>query len=317
MLYVDTALEVWDDRIGNAEVPIAERTEYHAHQQTRKQAREGWNPKGPTAIVTHGAKQALLDLTSHVGHEHGRPAGSADWGRLASDLQVRVIHISERDTQVINRHKLVGEFVNTWSVEGFYEEAMMPAEVGWGTHQKTLPEETHGHNAGPDNAIFIAKPAAEIMLRSWVPNGGQIAGYALPHGESITLSDYFTLREEDESGIDELGILLLGDSPTGRWYGSQLDIHEARRLVPGCNATLLQVGASVVSASLWACRNPNHGHCEPEDLSHDEILEIALPWLGPMASVPTDWIPLKKRAGLFEEPELDMKGTWQFVNFRI
>jgi len=369
VLYVDTALEVWDDQIGNADVPISERTEYHSHQSARKQAADGWKADGPTAIVTHGAnpgmvnhfaKQALLDLAAHVGHEHDEPASQADWARLCRDLQVRVIHISERDTQVVNRPKVVGEFVSTWSVEGFYEEAMMPAEMGWGTHEKTLPERAHGHNAGPDNAIFIAKPAAEIMLRSWVPNGGQIAGYALPHGESVTLSDYFTLRapgeelyrptvafaympcdaamsslhelmmqgwtepetqrvatDEIESGIDELGILLLGDGPTGWWYGPQLDIHEARRLVPGTNATAMQVGAGVVSASTWAMRNPDRGYCEPEDLPHHEVLEVALPWLGPMASVPTDWTPLKQRAQLFEEPELDRKDPWQFVNFRI
>ncbi|MBC6439295.1 MAG: saccharopine dehydrogenase NADP-binding domain-containing protein [Rhodospirillales bacterium] len=366
--YVDTALEIWDDQIGNADVPMAERTEYASHQQARRQAKDGWQADGPTAIVTHGAnpgmvnhfaRQAMLDLAAHVGHDHESPQSRDDWARLARDLRIRVIHISERDTQVAHKPKQVGEFVNTWSIEGFCEEAMMPSELGWGTHEKSLPERAHGHNAGPGNAIFIARPAAEIMLRSWVPKGGQIAGYLLPHGESVTLSDYFTLREGGEvyrptvafaympcdaamsslhelmmqgwtapeqqrilgddidAGMDELGILLLGDGPTGWWYGSQLDIHEARRLIPGTNATAVQVAAGAVSATVWACLHPNRGYCEPEDLPHDEILAIALPWLGPMASVPTDWTPLKQRAGLFDEPELDTGDPWQFVNFRI
>ncbi len=369
VLYVDTALEIWGDQIGNADVPMTERTEYYSHQKARRMARETWRPDGPTAIITHGAnpglvnhfaKAALVDLAEHVGHEHSTPQTQEDWARLARDLKVRVIHISERDTQVVNAPKQVDEFVNTWSIEGFVEEAMMPSELGWGTHEKTLPERAHGHNEGPDNAIFIAKPAAEIMLRSWVPNGGQIAGYALPHAECVTLSDYFTLREEngelyrptvafaympcdaamsslhelmmqgwtmpkkervfeDEiiSGIDELGILLLGDGPTGWWYGSQLDIHEARELIPGTNATAVQVAAGVVSASIWACLNPNRGFNEPEDLPHEAILEVARPWLGPMVSTPTDWSPLRQRADLFEEPEVDQKDPWQFINFRI
>jgi homospermidine synthase len=31
-------------------------------------------------------------------------------------------------------------FVNTWSVEGFVSEGLQPAELGWGTHEKWMPE---------------------------------------------------------------------------------------------------------------------------------------------------------------------------------
>ena len=369
VLYVDTALEVWDDEIGNAEIVVAERTEYHAHQRARRQAREGWRPDGPTAVVTHGAnpglvnhfaKAAMMDLARHTGVQRPAPSGRQDWARLARDLKIRAIHISERDTQIAERPKEVDEFVNTWSIEGFVEEAIMPCEFGWGTHEKTLPAGACHHGEGPCNAIFTAGLAARTMLRSWVPEGGQIAGYALPHAESVTLSDHFTLWEEGApiyrptvafaympcdsamaslhefmmrgasmpsrrrilageivSGMDELGVLLLGDGPCGWWYGSQLDIHEARRLVAGSNATAVQVAAGAVSAALWACRNPACGYCEPEDLPHEEILELALPWLGPIASVPTDWTPLKHRTVLFDEPSLDLADPWQFANFLV
>lgn len=30
----------------------------------------------------------------------------------------------------------VGEFVNTSSIEGFHEESVAPAELGWGTHER-------------------------------------------------------------------------------------------------------------------------------------------------------------------------------------
>lgn len=52
--------------------------------------------------------------------------------KLAQELNIRVIHISERDTQITNKPKEVNEFVNTWSPEGFYEEGVAPAELGWG-----------------------------------------------------------------------------------------------------------------------------------------------------------------------------------------
>ncbi len=55
---------------------------------------------------------------------------------LAQKLGVKVIHCSERDTQVTNKPKQVDEFVNTWSIEGFREEGQTTAEMGWGTHEK-------------------------------------------------------------------------------------------------------------------------------------------------------------------------------------
>ena len=55
---------------------------------------------------------------------------------LAKNSGVKVIHISERDTQITDKPKEVDEFVNTWSIEGFFEEGIAPAEMGWGTHEK-------------------------------------------------------------------------------------------------------------------------------------------------------------------------------------
>ena len=51
-------------------------------------------------------------------------------------------------------------------------------------------------------------------------------------------------------------MLLLGHALNGWWTGSQLGIHEARRLVPHQNATTLQVAASIFGALVWMLRNP-------------------------------------------------------------
>ena len=40
--------------------------------------------------------------------------------------------------------------------------------------------------------FYLPRAAARAWVRSWVPLGGQIDGLALPHSESITLSDYLT-----------------------------------------------------------------------------------------------------------------------------
>jgi homospermidine synthase len=369
VLYVDTAIEPWEADVWDFDKPTSARTEYGYHQRARRTAAARWSPDGPTAVITHGAnpglvshfvKAALLDIAAAMRLAADVPKTRRAWALLASATGTRVIHIAERDTQVANPPKRPGEFVNTWSIPGFVEEASMPVELGWGTHEKTLPPDGARHEEGPGNAIFLRRPGGQTLLRSWVPLGGPILGLALPHNESITLSDYLTLEQDGAvvyrptvafaylacdgamaslhetimtgwripeaqrvlnteilEGRDELGVLLLGHGLIGWWYGSQLDIHEARRLVPNNNPTAIQVAAGALAGAVWTARNPARGFCEPEDLPHDEVLATARPYLGPMVSLPTDWTPLRDRGAPFPEPWLDPDDPWQVTNFLV
>jgi homospermidine synthase len=120
-----------------------------------------------------------------------------DYAMLAMLSGTKVIHISERDTQISDVPKAVDEFVNTWSVDGFYEEGIAPAELGWGTHEKRLPPNGHVHHGyGPCNQICIAKPGMETWVRSWVP-AGEIRGMVIRHGEALTISDHLTVWGAD------------------------------------------------------------------------------------------------------------------------
>ena len=112
---------------------------------------------------------------------------------LAMALDVRVIHVAERDTQVTDVPKLPGEFVNTWSVDGFYEEGVAPAEMGWGTHERTLPPLAMLHaGEGPLNQICLARMAHKTLVRSTVPSG-PIVGMVIRHGEAFTICDHLTV----------------------------------------------------------------------------------------------------------------------------
>ncbi|WP_436643369.1 saccharopine dehydrogenase C-terminal domain-containing protein [Microbaculum sp. FT89] len=364
--YVDTALEPWEGFIEDSDLPAGERTEYALHQRARLHAEKTWRADGPTAIITHGAnpglvshfaKAALIEIAKGMKLDFAAPSTRCDWARLAQRTGTKVIHISERDTQVSATPKMPGEFVNTWSIPGFVEEAMMPVELGWGTHERALPDDALEHAEGPRNTIYIDQPAARFQMYSWVPTSGQILGLALPHSENVTISDYLTVEADGEptyrptvafvylpcdgaftslhetmmggwqepeaervikrdviEGQDELGVLLLGHGLNGLWYGSQLDIHEARRVVPHSNSTALQVAAGVVASSLWALENPNAGFCEPEDLPHDFVLDAARPYLGRIVCERTDWTPVDQRPFIDAPPE--PKDPWQFSNFR-
>jgi homospermidine synthase len=131
-----------------------------------------------------------------------------------------------------------------------------------------------------------------------------------------TQSRWRVLKDEVVSGIDELGVLLMGHARGAYWYGSQLSIAEARALAPHNSATSLQVAAAVMAAVLWAIANPACDVVEPDDLPWDEMLRLCRPYLGEVVGVYSDWTPLSDRGWLFSE-DVDRDDPWQFTNFRV
>jgi homospermidine synthase len=213
VLYVNTSTEVWDPYQADG-IPPTERTLYWRHMRLRQRVRD-WAEPGPTAVLEHGAnpglishftKQGLLDIAEAVLAEHRadgaqaeeirQHAASRSFGHLARALGVRVIHCSERDTQVASLPKAVDEFVNTWSVEGFREEGTTTAEMGWGTHERWLPPLAYRHASGPRNQICLARMGINTWVRSWVP-GGSIHGMVVRHGEAFTISERLTVTDGD------------------------------------------------------------------------------------------------------------------------
>ena len=56
--------------------------------------------------------------------------------------------------------KQPGEFVNTWSVDGFVSEGSQPRELGWGTHERNFPRDGKRHDFGCMAAIYLMQPGA-------------------------------------------------------------------------------------------------------------------------------------------------------------
>jgi homospermidine synthase len=365
-LYLDTCIEPWAGGYTDPSLTASQRSNYALRESALSLARPGTSD--PTAVLTHGAnpglvshfvKRALLNIAADTGCGAVAPTDRAGWAKLAADLGVKVIHIAERDTQIANVAKKPGEFVNTWSVDGFVGEGNQPAELGWGTHEKQLPDDGRHHAFGCDAAIYLTRRGAATRVRSWTPLEGPYHGFLITHNESISIADYYTLAEgstvryrptvhyayhpcddavlslhelagknwalqaekrlmmrEIVSGIDELGVLLMGHARGAYWYGSRLSIGEARRLVPSNNATSLQVTAAVLGGLVWALENPAAGVVEADALDHTRVLAVAEPYLGEVAGAYSDWNPLKGRGKLFAE-DVDAACPWQFCNFRV
>ncbi len=365
-LYLDTCSEPWPGVYADRHKTPSQRSNYALREKVLAFRRS--HPAGPTAVITQGAnpglasafvKQALLNLAHDNGISTAPLPHHTQWAALAEQLGIRAIHIAERDTQHSTQRKQRGEFVNTWSVAGFLSEALQPAELGWGTHERHWPADAVRHGYGCDAAIYLNRPGAATYVHSWTPLEGAYLGQLISHSEAISIADHLTrrehgalvyrptvhyayhpcddallslhelagknwqaqrqrriLRDEISEGMDELGVLLLGNAKGVYWYGSRLAIEQARRLAPDNNATSLQVVAGILGGITWALHHPAAGIVEPDELDHQVMLEIARPYLGEIVGVYGDWTPLQGRSELFTEA-LDENDPWQFVNMRV
>ncbi|TLY68134.1 MAG: homospermidine synthase [Gammaproteobacteria bacterium] len=201
-MYLDTCIEPWPGGYTDPTVPAARRTNYALREEAL--ALRAGNERAPTAVLTHGAnpglvshfaKQALLNIAADTKVEAGKPGSRAEWGELARRLSVKVIHIAERDTQISAKPKQPGEFVNTWSIDGFVGEGSQPCEMGWGTHERNFPRDGKRHDFGCLAAIYLTQPGAGTRVRTWTPRAGHFHGLCITHGESISMADYFTVRD--------------------------------------------------------------------------------------------------------------------------
>lgn len=324
--YLNTALNVW---------PTPENISFHQLYK-KLQNFPKKIARSPTAIIAHGAnpglissfvKQALCDMaqealiTNPDNSKLQNALYSQEFAQLAHLLDIKVIHITEKDTQTINRPFLAEEFLNTWSTVEFIEECLTRAEFAWGTHESEIPDNARIE----DGIIFFKDKAFCLQADSWIPYEN-FSGMVIPHDETFTIADYLSLKNEHNylyrpsvlfiydpcpaakkslhtfarqttkpekkyvikheiiDGTDKLGCLLL--SPQGAWWtGSLVSIHESNRILPGHNATVLQVAAGVLAGLQFLLENPQNGICFPEQLDHTRILAQAKPYLGEFLSM--------------------------------
>ncbi len=365
VLYINASVEVWDPYAGEENGFPYEKTLHSRHMRLQERT-AGWSD-APTCIVDHGAnpglishfaKRGLVDIADRMIREGIAPdpdrfrslIANRRYAELAMEIGVRVIHCSEQDTQVTRQERGRDEFVNTWSVEGFFEEAVAPAELGWGTHETTPPEHSYPPPDGHPNVLVLRQMGMNTWIRSYLPDQ-EITGMVIRHGESFGMSDRWTVwdgeravyrptvsyvyhpceaalaslarvrenqyrfpeemrileRNDIISGSDTLGALLMGHPYRSWWTGSILSIEDADSLVPGQNATTIQVGIGMVAAVMWLIANPREGFCLPDDLPYDVILNTALPYLGEFRSEPAEWSPVTNPG--------EGDAAWQFEEF--
>lgn len=192
VMYLDTCIEPWPEQYGSPKNPNG-LTNY----ALREEALRLHCPGTPTAVVAHGANPGLVTHFTKAGlvklAAMRNIVSWTSWADLAYQLDIRVIQVAERDTQVAADLPFEsGCFYNTWSVDGFLAEALQYAELGWGTHEVSLPSNGSLHSIGGRSGIYLNRHSAHVQVRSWVPSVGEQWAYLITHHEALSIASLLT-----------------------------------------------------------------------------------------------------------------------------
>jgi homospermidine synthase len=199
-LYIDTCIEPWEGFYDNENLSISQRSNYALRHDMFQEKEKVTG--GPTAVIAHGAnpglvshfvKRALIEIHQLKSPDKSTnvPKTQQEWAQLAKNLGVKVIQISERDTQRPLVPKQRNQFVNTWSIDGFISEGVhQPSEMGFGTHEKEIPVGGNQHEFGCKSAIYLSQPGGSVKVRGWTPLEDIYHGFLVTHNESISITSY-------------------------------------------------------------------------------------------------------------------------------
>lgn len=216
IMYINSSIEEWDPYDPFVHIKTQDYTLYDRQMELRDWINNLDISTVPTIILDHGAnpgmvshlvKKGMIDISKQIVKDKhvspGKKKKIADcikigaFNLLAKELGLKVIHISEQDTQITNNPKQQDEFVNTWSCEGFREEAIFaPSELGYGTHEKSYPKDAVLHRKGDRNQICLKSRGMNVLMHSWVKSG-HILGMLIRHGEAFSISDRLSVYPEN------------------------------------------------------------------------------------------------------------------------
>lgn len=245
-MYINTSMECYPtegDEI--LEDRLYDRTLHYMHEDVNALERKFLKTYStlPTAIVMHGMNPGLVshfvklglhkigDTILKLAHKYElkspalavlkKACESDDFATMAYIMQLRVVHCSERDTQLAKMARKQGEFMNTWGPYSFWAEGIDPIQIGIGTHESQSIDETktvviNGKrfevqmpSSKPFNQIYAKIRGIDVMFESYVPvtdkhgelvttssggyKSGLIKGMAIPHCENDSCNRYLSL----------------------------------------------------------------------------------------------------------------------------
>jgi homospermidine synthase len=270
--------------LGVRVIHVAERDTQHANAVPADTFVNTWSVDG---LISEAWQSAECGWGTH---EQTLPAGAAEhsYGSRAG------IYLGEHSANVRVQSWVpsagaqVSYLITHHEALSLADLLTVPGDAGNGRHPAYRPTVYYA---------YTPCEATQKSLKAWVANK-----FADPKGKRV-------LRDELVAGEDELGVLFVFDGGAF-WYGSTVELHEARAWTRFCNATSLQVVGGIFGALDWMVRNPREGVVEAEDLPHEEVLDVAMPYLGRVQGHWTTWQPE-------DNSESGQPGPLQFSAFRV
>jgi homospermidine synthase len=148
----------------------------------------GCNP-GNVSIWAMYALEKINQITKKFDYK--------SYADLANKLGLRVIHVSERDSQITNNPKKKNEYVNTWSsnAKSWYDEAFSFLEISWGTHEKNTPDNIN-KKLSNEYQLVLDGEGYNSYAYSYTPLGKNLVGMLIRHEECYTICRKLTIKND-------------------------------------------------------------------------------------------------------------------------
>jgi homospermidine synthase len=278
--YINTSVEDWEEDNVAIIKTLKERQDKIKHW---------YNTKNPSnnILLDCGMNPGLISLWAYE---------CCDKMKLAKNDITQCI-ISEIDTQRAKIPRTEGEFVSTWSPDGFMEEIHSPLEGhsngNYYVNNKSTGYKTVSVSMRPSGEIFYGftvRHAETITLHKLFPNATLMYIYRCPNEAVGSLFEYqdpkplkskrILFSNDIIDGRDELGVLI-SDGKKLFWYGSLLSNNDVITYPLGkyINSTSYQVacGLWIGINTLQYYMNTNTSHLmTPEDIINCPLFEDLL-----------------------------------------
>lgn len=298
--YINTSIEDWKTRpMWNGSFKTMKKYTLQTSQDKIKKGDLGtshmidcgMNP----GIVSVFIKLALEKLAKKYN------INSKNYSKIAQELNLEVVHISEVDTQIVKSKKKRNEFLNTWSCVGFSTEAIDPTQLGFGEFEKEIDKQ----HIKQGRQVILPIRSMNVKCKSFEPKTGEFIGRCICHSENNTITNFLSsgkynpsvyyvykscpaaeeslkqlrkrkyklqrhtkvLSSKDIlSGFDSVGVLLLFKDKPSFFCGSIVDNKDALKISEEINATTMQVAAGLFSGIEYILNNPKEGVIWPEKI---------------------------------------------------
>lgn len=115
---------------------------------------------------------------------------------IAQKLGIRIIHVNDIDSQIINENYLPNKLTNTWCVDSFFFELLSESTQNIGTHEILNNKDKYNLLDKEKGFLEYKSIASDTECHTYYPNG-YFKGYLVPHEETITIANSLEVKEND------------------------------------------------------------------------------------------------------------------------